>query len=308
MKILIAGGAGYVGGYLTDLFTDNNHEVTVIDNLLYETRYMKPIRFINGDVRDPKTFNNINEYDIVVWLPAIVGAEACDVNPTLTREVNVNTVKWLVDNYKGKIVFTSTCSVYGINEGMLDETSPTNPISLYGETKLEAEQYITKNHSNHLVFRLGTLFGLGDFFTRLRLDLIVNYLAYKAATEKCLSVFGGEQWRPILHVRDVSRAILFGLQNNIRGVFNLTYANYTIRNVAEKIALAIPNVEIKLTEKEFEDSRNYKINFDKYQNLGWTPIYTVENGAEEIYFIINKKRVVNPHDSVYFNVQHLKKL
>ena len=179
-KILIAGGCGYVGGYLTDFLTRNGYDVTVYDYLLYEERFLKEVKFIYGDVRDTEKLSKIiNNYDIVIWLAGIVGDGACAVNPELTISVNVDSVKWLVDNFKGKIIFPSTCSVYGVNNDLIDESAIPSPLSLYASTKLEAEKYIIEHCNDYLIFRLGTLFGLGDNHSRLRLDLVVNILSLK---------------------------------------------------------------------------------------------------------------------------------
>ena len=132
----------------------------------------------------------------------MVGDGACQVNPKLTQDVNVNSFLWLVDNYKGKIVFPSTCSVYGVNNNLIDETAEPNPLSLYAATKLEAERYVLRRRPDALVFRLGTLFGLGDRHSRMRLDLVANILSMRAAKGDDLTVFGGEQWRPLLPDRD----------------------------------------------------------------------------------------------------------
>src|SRR3989344_5559669 len=138
-KILICGGAGYVGGYLTDLLMANGYDVTVYDNLLYEDRFLKNVPFVYGDARDYKKLDSlIRSHDVVVWLAAIVGDEACAINTKTTSEINVDSVKWLVDNHKGKIIFMSTCSVYGMNNHLLDEDSQTNPLSHYAVTKLAA--------------------------------------------------------------------------------------------------------------------------------------------------------------------------
>ena len=308
MKILIVGGCGYVGGYLTDYLGDYwNHDIMVYDNLMYESRFLKEVPFIYGDVRDLHKLKKIvNNFDVVVWLAAIVGDGACKINPSLTRQINYECVMWLVDNYKGKIVFTSTCSVYGINFDLIDETSKCNPLSEYAETKLEAENYIINNHDNYLIFRLGTLFGLGDEFSRIRLDLVVNILTMKATKGMPLTIFGGEQWRPLLHVKDVSTAIAYSLDKNMTGLYNLSYKNFTIKEIAEEIQSLVPGSELVSTDLEFEDLRNYKVKIDKFDSLGWKPHFNLEHGVKEIYNAIKENRIVDLSDSVYYNSVYLK--
>ena len=205
MNILVVGGAGYVGGGIVDKLS-KDHEVTVYDSLIYETSYRKKVNFILGDIRDSSKLNSIlNDFDVVVWLAALVGDGACAINPELTYEINTESVRNLVQNFEKKIVFLSTCSVYGAQDGILTEASDTNPLSEYASSKLQAEEYL--KDSNALIFRLGTLFGISDEFSRVRLDLVVNILTAKALIDKKISVFGGDQWRPLLHVNDVSNAI-----------------------------------------------------------------------------------------------------
>ena len=156
-KVLVVGGCGYIGGFLTDFLTENKYEVTVYDNLPFETRYLKDTNFIFGDIRDKNKLQNIvGNFDAVVWLAGLVGDGACSVNPELTKQLNVDTVKWLVDNYSGKIIFPSTCSVYGVNNDLISESAEPNPLSLYAATKLEAEKYVLSKRPSALVFRLGT--------------------------------------------------------------------------------------------------------------------------------------------------------
>jgi nucleoside-diphosphate-sugar epimerase len=308
-KILIVGGAGYIGGFLTDLLIDNSYDVTLYDSLVYESRYLKDVKFINGDVRDTeKLVNILKDFDTVVWLAAIVGDGACAVDASLTNEVNFLAVKWLVDNYKGRIMFPSTCSVYGINNDLIDESAMPNPQSMYASTKLAAEQYIITNCKDCLIFRLGTLFGISDTYSRLRLDLVVNALTTKAVRGEKLTVFGGEQWRPLLHVKDVSTAILHGLQNDIKGLYNLSNKNYTIYELALEIQKLIPQSEVLSQDLKFEDMRNYKVKNDKYVNTGWTPKFTLQDGILEIKQIIEQDRIKNIKDSVYFNANYIKGL
>ena len=261
MKILVVGGAGYVGGGIVDKLIPN-HEVTVYDSLVYETSYMKQVDFIYGDIRDYKKLNSIlNNYDCVIWLAALVGDGACSINPSLTQEINAESVKNLTKNYSGRIVFLSTCSVYGAQEGVLSEDSSTNPLSEYASSKLIAEKYL--EDSNVIIFRLGTLFGISDQYSRIRLDLVVNILVTKALMENKMSVFGGDQWRPLLHVNDVANAIDVTVETKVNGIFNLHYQNFKIIEIAEEIQKKITTAEIIKTPLEFQDARNYQVKSDK---------------------------------------------
>jgi nucleoside-diphosphate-sugar epimerase len=308
-KILIVGGCGYIGGFLTDYLVLNGYNPTVYDNLLYENRFLKECDFIYGDIRNFEKLNKIiHDYDIVVWLAAIVGDGACAVNPSRTKEINTTTVEWLVDNYGGKIIFPSTCSVYGINDNLISEDAAPKPLSLYAETKLTAERYILKNTSNTLVFRLGTLFGLGDRHSRMRLDLVANILSMKAASSMPLTVFGGTQWRPLLHVRDVSTAIVHGIENNLTGLYNLSYKNYTILELAKKIKAQNPNSQIIQTDMKFEDLRNYRVTNDKIVSTGWKPKYSLDYGIKQISELIKNKRIKDISDPVYSNAAFTKVL
>lgn len=308
-NILVVGGCGYIGGFLTDYLSESNYNVTVYDNLLFESRFMKPCQFIYGDIRDVEKLHQIiNNYDIVIWLAGLVGDGACSVNPELTKELNVDTVKWLVDNFNGKIVFPSTCSVYGVNNDLITESAEPNPLSLYAATKLEAERYVLQNKPDALVFRLGTLFGLGDLHSRVRLDLVANILSMKAASGKPLTVFGGQQWRPLLHVRDVSTAILHGIKNQISGLYNLSYENFVISDLAREIKSAIPECSVTYTEMKFEDLRNYKVSNQKFLDTGWKPRFNIRDGISQISNLIYEKRVKNINDLVYSNAAYMRKL
>lgn len=308
-KILIVGGAGYIGGFLTDYLTKNDKQVTVYDNLLFESRFLKETSFIKGDIRDSKKLEQIvHDFDVVIWLAGLVGDGACQVNPALTKSLNVDSFVWLVDNYKGKIIFPSTCSVYGINNDLIDELAQPNPLSLYAATKLEAETYVLSKRKDSLVFRLGTLFGLGDAHSRLRLDLVANILSMRAARGEELVVFGGEQWRPLLHVRDVSTAILHGLENNISGLYNLSYKNFTMVDIAEEIRKVVPDINIKFVDMKFEDLRNYKVKNDKYLSTGWKPQHDISIGIKQITTLIKENRIKDVTDDIYSNASYIRRL
>jgi len=307
-KILICGGAGHVGGYLTDLLIENGYNVTVYDNLTYESRYMKDIPFIHGDIRDKKKLLKImNNFDAVVWLAALVGDGACRIDVPLTYEVNYQATKWLAENYKGKIIFTSTCSVYGISKSLVDESAKPNPLSTYAITKLKAEKEIIKNSKNYLILRLGTLFGISDQHSRIRLDLVVNILTKKAALNEGLTIRGKNQWRPLLHVKDTAEAILFALKNDVSGLYNLSYKNFRIFEIGEAINKVIPKIKIKYLSMDPKDIRNYRATAKKFARLGWKPKYDIGYGIREIYKIIQEKRIKEINDNIYLNYAFLRK-
>ncbi len=305
-KILISGGAGYVGGYMTDLFAKHGEDVTVYDNLIYESRFLKMVSFIYGDIRDREKLRKIlPKYDVVIWLAAIVGDGACAVDPFLTQSINEDTVKWLVDHYSGKIVFPSTCSVYGVNNDLIDESAPTNPLSMYAITKLNAENYILSRHKDYLIFRLGTLYGLSDEHSRIRLDLVTNILTQKAALGEPLTVFGGDQWRPLLHVRDVAEATLFGLKHQVNGLFNLHTENYRIREIAEEIKKIVPGTKVIYQDLKFEDLRNYRVKSDAYRGLGWEPKHNMSEGIREMHMVIKEHRIKDINNPIYYNAHYI---
>ncbi len=304
MKVLITGGAGYVGGYLTDYLLEQGYDVTVFDNLLYESRYLKKVPFVFGDILDcDKLSKLVPQFDAVIWLAAIVGDGACALNPPRTVDINQKTVKWLCKNYDGRIIFMSTCSVYGINDVLLNEDSPTNPLSVYAATKLKAEKHIRTRSNDHTIFRLGTLFGLGDTHTRIRLDLVVNILTQRAAMGCPLRVFGGEQWRPLLHVKDVATACHTALRKgNACGTFNLHDENYQIKDLASAISNLVKGTTIEYQELKFEDLRNYRVSSDSFREYGWIPQHTLDEGIIEMRDLIKEHRIKDVYDSAYSNV------
>jgi nucleoside-diphosphate-sugar epimerase len=305
MNILVVGGAGYVGGGIVDKL-QQKHQVTVYDSLIYENEFRKNVNFIYGDIRDYFKLNKIlKNYDAVVWLAALVGDGACSINPTLTYEINSDSVKNLVANFKGKIIFFSTCSVYGAQEGVLNEESEVNPLSEYAKSKLVAEEILT--NSDAIVFRLGTLFGIGDEFSRIRLDLVVNVLVTKALIDNKMSVFGGEQWRPLLHVKDVANAVDHTIESSLKGVYNLHYKNFKISEIADLIKEKISNVEIVTTPLPFQDARNYQVSSEKLKLASnFVAEVSLEKGIEEVFNLISSGRIKDINNPRYSNQNFLK--
>ena len=306
VNILVVGGAGYVGGGIVDNLKEN-YNVTVYDSLIYEESYRKDINFVNGDIRDTdKLLPLLENSDVVIWLAALVGDGACAINPELTFKINSESVKFLVENFKKRIVFLSTCSVYGAQDGLLDENSPVSPLSEYASSKVQAEEYL--KDANSIIFRLGTLFGISDEFSRIRLDLVVNILVTKALTEGKLTVFGGDQWRPLLHVRDVANAISHTLESDVTGIFNLHYKNYKIIDIANTIVNKIPNASIETTPMKFQDARNYQVSSERLlKETGFKAEVELLTGVEEVFNLISSKRIKNVNHIRYSNQNFLEK-
>ena len=305
-KILVVGGAGYVGGVIVDLLLSRkNYDVSVFDNLLYEDSYRKNCKFISGDIRDKKFYKkSLNKYDVIVWLAALVGDGACAINPGLTDEINFQTLKKLSNIYKKRIIFISTCSVYGAQNGFLDENSSVNPLSHYASSKLKCES-ILKN-KNSIIFRLGTLFGVSDNYSRIRMDLVVNTLSAKAFFEKKMSVFGGDQFRPLLHVKDVARAIEIAIKSKKRGIYNLSYKNMKIIDIAREIQKYFKNTKIIKTKIKFQDARNYKVkNIKASKDLSFKAKYNLKYGILELKKLLIEKRIKNFNDPRYTNQKYL---
>jgi len=309
INVLVVGGAGYIGGAVTDILMERNIPFTVYDKLLYEHQYFKPVDFIYGDVRDTKKLKELlPKYTHVIWLAAIVGDAACQIKPELTIETNQNSVKWLSENYNGRIIYASTCSVYGQNNDEVNEKSILNPLSLYAKTKVEAEKSLKDKDS--LIFRLGTVFGVSDTYSRLRMDLVVNYMTANATTKGKLSVFGGSQWRPLIHVRNVAEAMVNNLEKSITGIYNLSTLNYKIKDLAKEIS-EITKCEIEYVKQKFEDQRNYHVSTEKAKKdgvLNFKKVYTVADGVKQIYDLIKSKRVKYAENDIYFNEKHITNL
>lgn len=309
-KVLVVGGAGYVGNALIDLLSADEYDIAVFDNLTYESRYLKETRFIYGDVRDANALRrNVAGIDTVVWLAAIVGDGACAINAAVTKAVNVTALRSLAAHFDGRIIFASTCSVYGANNDVLDESALVKPLSLYAETKVEGEQILlaSPHARKHTILRFGTLFGIGGPHSRIRLDLVVNSWTAKAAVGEPLRVFGGGQWRPLLHVKDAAGAIAHAVSKNVRGLYTVNYRNFLMKDVAEEIQKTVPReARVEYLNVKFTDVRNYRVSPAKFRASGWRPRHTLQDGIREVYRLVAEGRIKNISDPVYSNELFLK--
>ncbi|MGH9080295.1 MAG: NAD-dependent epimerase/dehydratase family protein [Acidimicrobiales bacterium] len=307
-RVLVVGGAGYIGGWLTDKLVEMGHDVRVYDLLLYEERYLKDVDFVFGDVLDYEHLHpHLDWADTAIWLAALVGDPACALNPGVTQKINVDTVDWLCRTFRGRIIFPSTCSVYGANDNEVDEESATDPLSLYAQAKLEAESVIMRRRPDSLIFRLATIAGVGDSYSRIRMDLVVNLLVMRAKLVGHLQVFGGQQYRPMLHVRDVATAIVPQIESDASGIFNLGAENDTIADIADRIVKRVGAGEIERVDMPFQDTRNYRVSFERVeQELAFKPEYSVDDAIDQIAWLIDNGRVKDMSLAAFSNLHALR--
>lgn len=294
MKILITGGAGYLGSVITEKLLSKGYEVTVLDNLMYNQTssiifsHNPNFEFIYGDVRDSELLENlVFDFDVIIPLAAIVGFPACDRDKDLATKVNYEHVRYiceLVEGTKVRVVYPNTNSGYGIGEsGECTEESPLNPISHYGVTKVKAESEVLK--IGGISVRLATVFGTSP---RMRMDLLVNEFVYKALTDKYITIFEKDFVRNYIHIRDVANVFLFMIENyeeHSGEVFNvgLSDANLSKEELVEKIKGYVPDFAITYSDYyEDPDKRDYIVSNDKIESTGWIPEYSLDDGIVEL--------------------------
>jgi nucleoside-diphosphate-sugar epimerase len=322
MRILITGGAGYLGSTLTSLLLEGGHEVRVLDSLLHGggsllASWSHPgYAFLRGDIRDPKTLARAVEgMDAVVHLAAIVGDPACARDPERCRQVNVDASGELLALSQAasveRFVFVSTCSNYGRMDDaeiIVDETTELRPLSVYAESKVEVEKLILGPIDDAMfcptVLRFATLHGVSP---RMRFDLTVNEFTMELIVAGRLAVYGRQFWRPYLHVRDASRAIQLILnsdQNTVGGqVFNVgdTEQNFRKGELVEIARAKAPESVVDYIEKD-EDPRDYRVSFEKiHSKLGFSITRSVQDGVDEVAALVRSGAITDFSDSSYRN-------
>jgi len=324
-NILLVGGAGYIGSVLVKNLLKDNYNVRVLDSLMcgyqpLEEFLDKPnFEFIKGDFRNVEyVVKTVKDMDAVIHLGAIVGDQACELDENLSLEINTTATMLLRQVCKGygikKFLYASTCSVYGASDDAIDEKSKLNPASLYARSKIEAEKAIisiTDSSFAPTIMRISTAFGQSY---RPRFDLVVNLLTARATKEGKFTIFNGFQWRPFIHVEDISKAILLFLEAPIAviggEIFNVgsNNMNYRISDLGDKIKKIIPGTKIEHISDQ-EDPRNYKVSFNKIRNMiGFSCRKKLEDGIIEIKQSIDNGSISDYKNPKYSNYQLLKEL
>lgn len=316
-KVLLIGGAGYLGSVLCRKLLASGYKVRALDNLSYGESGLKDLyqnqnfELLKGDIRNiSDIMKGIKDIDAVIHLAAIVGDPACSAKPQETLEINYLATKNIVETCKyfqiNRLVFASTCSVYGKSsfpDEKLQEESTLNPISFYAETKVKCEKAILDAMDENFsptILRMATLYG---YSPNMRFDLAVNIMTAKALFDKEIAVFGGDQWRPWLHLEDAALAYISCLEkplNLIKGqIFNVLSENHKIIDVGKIINSICPRAQLKLSE-EAVDLRNYNVSFDKIcQSLNFMPKKKIIDGVAEIREMINAGIIKSYKDVKY---------
>jgi nucleoside-diphosphate-sugar epimerase len=321
-KVLVLGGAGYIGSCLVRKLLAAGRSVRVMDSLVYGDEAIRDVlghpnlELQVGDCRRIQDLvAAVKGVDSIVHLAAIVGDPACEVDRQASLEINYLATRMLIEVAKGSgihhFVFASSCSVYGATDFLVDEFSNAAPISLYGQTKADSEKALLEAQSSTfhpVILRLATVFGLSF---RPRFDLVVNLLTAKARAERLITIFNGTQWRPFIHVQDVADGIMQVLKAPLEVVSGEIYnmgderMNYTLAQVGQKILAEFPNTQIEQIENS--DRRNYRVSFGKIRNqIGFQCRLTLEDGIREIWQAFEDKRIVDYTDAKYYNQKFLK--
>lgn len=296
-NILVTGGAGYLGSVLVPMLLNRGHGVTVVDNFWHGVPSLagiahNPMLTIrNGDVREALDRNLVQEFDVIIPLAAVVGERACRESPIYAADINSASVANICHWARSEqlIVFPMTNSGYGRGgEEMCTESSPLNPVSHYGRTKVEAEKRVLARKKNSISLRFATLFGASP---RMRLDLLVNDWVRKAVLGESLQLYEGHFRRNFLHVRSAAHAIIWAMEHahEMQGVYNAgdSSANMTKLQCAELIKLVVPELWFKIEQQEDKqdpDQRDYLVSNEKLEATGWRPLpfTSLADGVREL--------------------------
>ena len=309
-NVLVTGGAGYLGSTLVPALLDRGFGVTVVDNFMYDQLSLAAVchdqafSLVRGDVRSPETMRPLlKQADIIIPLAARVGAPLCDCDPVAATSTNLDAIVTMLGELSRDqmVLMPVTNSGYGIGqkETYCTEESPINPVSLYGRTKIEAERMLLDRHPSAVSFRLATVFGMSP---RMRLDLLVNDFAYRAYRDRFIVLFEGHFKRNFIHVRDVAKAFLHGIEHfdRMKGhVYNvgLSDANISKLELCQRIQKQVPSfVFLESAVGVDPDKRDYIVSNDKIEATGYAPDVSLDDGIRELlkgYAMVRHTRYAN---------------
>ncbi len=323
MKVLVTGGAGYIGSVLVRQLLAKGYQVRALDNLkfggdaLYDVMLHPSFEFVLGDVRNIVDVTKaLKGVDAVAHLAAIVGDPACKKFSDEANETNWTGSVALFEAAEAagvqRFVFASTCSNYGKMpdpDSFVTETSVLNPVSLYAELKVKFEKYLLEERRDSKIcstaLRFSTVYG---FSPRIRFDLTVNEFTRNAVIHGEQEIWGAQFWRPYCHVDDLARAVVLVFESEdskVRAnVFNVgsTEENYNKGMIIKEVCKVVPDVKVNFVESS-EDPRDYRVNFDKIKNeLGYTITKKVPEGVEEIYTLLKTGIVTDSFSQKFRNI------
>jgi nucleoside-diphosphate-sugar epimerase len=322
-KVLVTGGAGYIGSALVEKLLRLGYSVSVLDDFHFGEQSLSRVAghpnltLIREDFRHIEVLTRaMDNVGSVVHLGGLVGDPACAVDPLLTIDVNVTATRVIAEIAKARevrrFVFASSCSIYGACDEIVDESSRFNPQSLYARTKVASEAVLSSLNGSDFsltCLRFATIYGISG---RARFDLVVNLLCAKAICDGVVTVFGPDQWRPFVHVDDVATAIVMTLEapsSLVSGqAFNVgnDAQNYTLGDVAALIQQQVPTARI-VSDDTVVDRRNYRVSFKKIRTvLGFEPSWTLERGIAQVIACVRSNAIGHYSLPAYSNVLYLK--
>jgi nucleoside-diphosphate-sugar epimerase len=321
-KVLVVGGAGYIGSALLPKLLESGHQVRVLDVFMYGKKPIEPfldhpnLEVVEADYRQiDQLVQAMQGVKSVVHLGGLVGDPACAWNESLTIEVNLTFTRVIAEVAKAsgvrRFVFASTCSVYGASDEVLDEDSELHPVSLYARSKIGSEKVLRKLHGPGFAvtnLRFGTIYGISG---RTRFDLVVNLLTAKAYVDKGITVFGGDQWRPFVHVSDAAKAVSLVVDAPVELVAGRTFnvgsdeGNATLGDVGRLINRIVPEAEYVDSGRD-GDRRNYRVSFRRIrEELGFVPDWNLEGGVRQVLAALRSGDITDYRAPEYSNVAFL---
>lgn len=310
MKLLVTGGCGYKGSVLIPKLLEQGHQVTVVD-IQWFGNYLNPhnnLTVIKGDIRqlEESWFEGV---EAIIHLAAVANDPCCDLDPKLSWEIGPLAAMQLVEKaiqHKVKqFIYASSGSVYGVSDALqVTENLPLNPISDYNKTKMVTERVLL-SYADKIILQIIRPATVCGYSPRMRLDVSVNMMSIQALNNKLMTVYGGNQVRPNIHIDDITDLYLFLLEkgDKVQGIFNAGFENLSILQIAERVK-NYASAEIQVTASN--DPRSYRLNSDKLLKTGFSPKKTVEHAVKELAALYQQGKLKD--EAKFYNIKVMKTL